>query len=135
MAGGVIEQQTAHGGGPRPDLGWSVPDEHEMSLLDLLQILYKRLYVILGLTLLGVLAASIYSSRVVPQYEGVTQVNIDPGRSTDVGVAGVISDVGFGDSIEKLQTEALVIKSDTVLLDVLHSMDLPQKPPFSAVFK
>jgi succinoglycan biosynthesis transport protein ExoP len=133
MPNGVVEgapERTV-----RPDADWSIPSEHEMSLLDLLQILYKRIYVILGLTLVGLIVAFLYSSRMTPQYEGVSLVNIDPGRSTDVGVSGLISDVGMGDAIEKLQTEALVIKSDTVLLDVITSMDLPDKPPFSSVFK
>ncbi|HEY0796068.1 MAG TPA: polysaccharide biosynthesis tyrosine autokinase [Acidisarcina sp.] len=134
MSSGVVQQHPPPVENAHPDGGWSGPDEHEMSLLDLLQILHKRFLAILGVTLLGVLAAMFYSSRVTPQYEGKSLVNIDPGRSTDVGVAGVISDVAMGDTIEKLQTEAMVIKSNTVLLDVIKTMDLPHKKPFSDVF-
>jgi len=135
MSSGVVQQHPPQEASALPDTGWSAPDEREMSLLDMLQVLHKRIYVILGLTLIGLIVAAIYSSRVTPLYEGVSLVSIDPGRSTDVGVTGVISDVAMGDTIEKLQTESMVIKSDTVLLDVIRSMDLPNKPPFSEVFK
>ncbi|HEY0757969.1 MAG TPA: polysaccharide biosynthesis tyrosine autokinase [Acidisarcina sp.] len=135
MSSGVIQQHPAQQDDSHREMSWSVPDEHEMTLLDLLQILHKRFLVVLAVTALGVIIALLYTSRVIPQYEGKALVNIDPGRSTNVGVSGVIADAGMGDTIEKLQTEARVITSDTVLLDVIQSMDLAHKPPFSDIFK
>ena len=57
---------------------------------DVRKILIKRKWVILVCLLLGILVASYFAFLSVPLYEAVAQIDIDLGRSTNIGINDLI---------------------------------------------
>jgi len=104
---------------------------------DVRKIILKRKWVILVCLLLGILVASYFAFLSVPLYEAVAQIDIDLGRSTNIGIDDLIEQKLGGEdaSSERLQTEVEIMRSKTVALDVINTLDLYHKPPFSSIFK
>ena len=104
---------------------------------DVRKIILKRKWVILVCLLLGILVASYFAFLSVPLYEAVAQIDIDLGRSTNIGINDLIEQKLGGEdaSSERLQTEVEIMRSKTVALDVINTLDLYHKPPFSSIFK
>lgn len=104
---------------------------------DVRKIIIKRKWVILGCILLGLLIAGYFAFLTVPLYEAVAQVDIDLGRSTNIGINDLIEQnlAGEDATSERLQTEISIMRSNTVALDVINTLDLYHKAPFSEAFK
>src|SRR6201996_2739839 len=104
---------------------------------DVRKILIKRKWIILVCLLLGILVASYFAFLSVPLYEAVAQIDIDLGRSTNIGINDLIEQKLGGEdaSSERLQTEVAIMRSNTVALDVINTLDLYHKAPFNAIFK
>src|ERR1700760_1367395 len=104
---------------------------------DVRKILIKRKWVILTCLLLGILVASYFAFLTVPLYEAVAQIDIDLGRSTNIGISDLVEqNLAGGDaSSERLQTEVSIMRSNTVALDVINTLDLYHKKPFSDIFR
>jgi len=104
---------------------------------DVRKIIIKRKWVILVCLLLGVLVASYFAFLSVPQYEASAQMDIDLGRSTNIGISDLVEQnlAGEDASSERLQTEVAIMRSNTVALDVINTLDLYHKKPFSDIFK
>ena len=104
---------------------------------DVRKIIIKRKWVILVCILLGILVASYFAFLSVPQYEAAAQMDIDLGRSTNIGITDLVEQnlAGEDASSERLQTEVAIMRSNTVALDVINTLDLYHKKPFSDIFK
>jgi len=104
---------------------------------DVRKIIIKRKWVIIVCILLGLLVASYFAFLSVPQYESVAQMDIDLGRSTNIGISDLVEQnlAGEDASSERLQTEVAIMRSSTVALDVINTLDLYHKKPFSDIFK
>ena len=104
---------------------------------DVRKIIIKRKWVILVCLLLGVSIAGCIAFLSTPLYEAVARVDIDLGRSTNIGISDLVEQnlAGEDASSERLQTEVAIMRSDAVVLDVIKSLDLYHKKPFSDVFK
>jgi capsular exopolysaccharide synthesis family protein len=104
---------------------------------DVRKIIIKRKWVILVCLLVGILVASYFAFLSVPLYEAVAQIDIDLGRSTNIGISDLVEQnlTGQDASSERLQTEVAIMRSNTVALDVINTLDLYHKPPFSDIFK
>ena len=65
------------------------------------------------------------------------RLHIDLSRSTNIGIEDLIEQkLGGGeDSSEKLQTEIRIMQSESVVMEVINSLDLYHKRPFSELFK
>jgi len=96
---------------------------------DVRKILIKRKWVILVCLLLGILVASYFAFLSVPLYEAVAQIDIDLGRSTNIGINDLIEQKLGGEdaSSERLETEVAIMRSNTVALDVMNALDLYHK--------
>src|SRR5271170_4912921 len=123
------QQGAASGAGPAPEQSVLTPG-------DFRKILIKRKWVIVAGLTIG-LAYSIFDiATTVPQYEAVARVHIDLSRSTNIGIEDLIEQkLGGGeDSSEKLQTEIRIMQSESVVMEVVNTLDLYHKRPFSGLF-
>lgn len=126
----------------RPELPLAPPmgSTVEHSVLtpgDVRKIFIKRKWVILVCLLLGVLVASYFAFLTVPLYEAIAQIDIDLGRSTNIGISDLVEQnlAGEDASSERLQTEVAIMRSNTVALDVVNTLDLYHKKPFASIFE
>ncbi len=104
---------------------------------DVRKVIIKRKWVILACLLLGVLVAGYFAFLSVPLYEAKAEIDIDLGRSTNIGISDLVEQNLSGEdaSSERLQTEVAIMRSNTVALDVINALDLYHKAPFSDIFK
>lgn len=133
--------------------GWAVPpqgqqqgvtgstapnaDHSVITPADFRKILIKRKWVILIGLAIGIAYATFYILTTVPQYEATSRVHIDLSRSTNIGIEDLIEQKlsGGENSSEKLQTEIRIMQSESVVMEVINSLDLYHKPPFSELFR
>ena len=134
MQGWVVppqgSQQGVVGGAP-------LAAEHSvLTPADFRKILIKRKWIIIATLAIGVAYAVYYIVTTVPQYEAVSRLHIDLSRSTNIGIEDLIEQkLGEGeDTEERLQTEIRIMQSESVVMEVINSLDLYHKPPFSALF-
>jgi len=125
-------QQQGVTGSTTPNIDHSV-----ITPADFRKILIKRKWVILIGLAVGIAYATFYILTTVPQYEATARVHIDLSRSTNIGIEDLIEQKlsGGENSSEKLQTEIRIMQSESVVMEVINSLDLYHKPPFSALFK
>jgi polysaccharide biosynthesis transport protein len=133
--------------------GWSAPPQEPRSIAlpgmgpvsehsivtpaDIRKVLIKRKWIILFGVIAGVAGGIYHAFTTIPQYEAAARVHIDLSRSTNIGIEDLIQQQlgGGGDTSEKLQTEIQIMESETVEMQVINSLDLYRKAPFSDVFK
>jgi capsular exopolysaccharide synthesis family protein len=105
-----------------------VPTEERLSLMDVWRVLMKRSFIILTVTLAFLAAAAIYSFRTKPIYESVSRIEIKPNAAPNVGLQSLIEEEGRGgESATSLQTEILVLQSNSVMLQTAESLNLIDK--------
>ena len=133
--------------------GWAVPpqgpqqgvtggaapaaDHSVITPADFRKILIKRKWIIIIGLAIGIAYSIFYIVTTVPQYEATAQVHIDLSRSTNIGIEDLIEQkLGGGeDASAKLQTEIRIMQSESVVMEVIKSLDLYHKRPFSEIFK
>jgi polysaccharide biosynthesis transport protein len=110
--------------------GEGSPDE-ELSLNTIGRTIFKRKIIILCATVVVFCAVAVHTMRMTPVYESVVRLQIDPSRSSNLGLDDLISQkLGSGDSSGHLQTEVRLIQSDTVAMRVISSLKLAKNPAF-----
>jgi len=124
------QQGAASSAGPAPEQSVLTPG-------DFRKILIKRKWIIVACLAIGLAYAIFYIATTVPQYEAIARIHIDLSRSTNIGIEDLIEQkLGGGeDSSEKLQTELRIMQSESVVLEVIKTLDLYHKEPFSALFQ
>ncbi len=125
--------------GPQQAVGGTAPvaDHSVITPADFRKILIKRKWVIIIGLAIGIAYAIFYIVTTVPQYEATARLHIDLSRSTNIGIEDLIEQKlsGGEDTSEKLQTEIRIMQSESVVMEVINSLDLYHKPPFSELFK
>jgi polysaccharide biosynthesis transport protein len=105
-------------------------DDARVDLRELIAILYRRRTLIIRTTLLFVLAALAYGLFATPLYTASTQLLIDPRErriiSNEVNPEGVAPDGGLA----LVESQSLVISSDSVLLRAIADAQLDEDPEF-----
>jgi capsular exopolysaccharide synthesis family protein len=103
---------------------------------DLRRVLFKRKWVILIAILVGIAAAVFHILTTVPQYEAIARINIDLGRSTNLGIDSLIQQsMDYDEPDQQLQTQVQIMRGDSVSMAAINSLDLYHKEPFSEVFE
>jgi capsular exopolysaccharide synthesis family protein len=113
-------------------MGGGVSHDEELSLSAILRTMAVRKTVILftALAVFGVVA--LYTFLKTPVYESVARLQIDPERSSDLGLDEMLnSKLGTGDGNIKLKTEVNLIQSDTVAMRVIGALGLAKNPAFA----
>lgn len=112
------------------------PSSPTISPADMGKILFKRKWIILMAAVAGVAIGLFHAETAIPEYQATARVNIDVGRTTNIGIESVIQQSGaYVDPDELLQTQVQIMRSQTVALDAINMLDLYHKKPFSDVFK
>ena len=131
-----LASERPQGTHPENQTAASERSEFILSPADFRKILIKRKYVILACLLLGILAAALITYLTVPVFESVARIDIDPNRSTNLGISDLLENkMGGGDETSRLQTEVRILQSDSVIAAVIQSEDLYTKRPFSRIFE
>jgi len=126
------QQGTSTASQPPP----SDRQEFILSPADFRKILIKRKFVILACLLLGIVLATVITYITVPLYESIARIDINPDRSTNLGISDLLeSKGGGGDESNRLMTEVRILQSDSVIFAVIESENLYTKKPFSKVFE
>jgi capsular exopolysaccharide synthesis family protein len=107
--------------------------EQELTLAETWRGIYKHKFIVLGVTVAVfamVLLYTMFSPRV---YESVARVQVDPNRSSTLGLDDMISaKLGATNSGEQiLATEVRIIRSDTVAGYVIEALGLAKNPTFA----
>jgi capsular exopolysaccharide synthesis family protein len=107
-------------------------DQQELSLAGLWGTIYKRKSLVFWPALVIFACVAIYTFTKTPVYESVASVQIDPNRSSDLGLDSMLSaKLGDEDASNELKTEVAIIQSDAVAMRVIKAMDLVHKPAFA----
>ena len=102
-----------------------IPSEERLSLMDVWRVLMKRIFIILAVTAISLAGAAIYTFRTQPVYESVSRIEVKPNNSPNVGLESLINEEAAGaESASALQTEILVLQSNSVMLQTAQSLDL-----------
>jgi capsular exopolysaccharide synthesis family protein len=106
-----------------------------ISLSDLRKLFLKRKWIILICILAGVGVALYLAETAVPQYEAVASVSIDMNKSTGVDLTSLAGSSGGLQTQDRVETQLHIMQSNTIAWNVIESLKLYEKPPFSSVFK
>jgi len=104
----------------------------EQSLTSIWQTIVKRRIIIVCSTLAIFCAVAVHTMRTKPVYESVVRLQIDPSRSSNLGLDDIVSEkLGSDDSDSRIQTEVKLIQSDTVAMRVIDALGLAKRPEFA----
>jgi succinoglycan biosynthesis transport protein ExoP len=115
-------------------LARNIATEEELSLNGMWRMIFKRKAIILCATIVVFGAVALFTLSKAPVYESVVRLQIDPSRSSTLGLEDMISEklgTSEGDGNSRLQTEVKVIQSDTVAMRVIDTLELAKKPAFA----
>jgi succinoglycan biosynthesis transport protein ExoP len=101
-----------------------VPSEDRLSLMDVWRVLMKRSFIILAVTAVFLAMAALYAFRTKPVFESVSRIEIKPNTTPNVGLQSLVDEERSGESGSALQTEILVLQSNSVMLQTAESLDL-----------
>lgn len=97
--------------------------EERLSFLALWRVMMKRRMIILVSTVIFFAAVGFYAFRTTPVFESVSRIEINPNNTPDVGLESLIN-ASQGGSDNALQTEMLILQSDSVTLKTAESLNL-----------
>ncbi len=124
---------------PHPDLALRLPSaiEHrsvapqQLSIADICRTLAKRKALILTFAAIVLCFAAAYAFLKTPMYEGVARLQIDPTRSTSLGLENDKNSMSSADVDGRIKTEVTIIQSDTVAMQVMKALKLYADPAFA----
>lgn len=130
MQGWTVPPHAGQPGNP------AAPQPSVLTPADFRRVAFKRKWIILLSTLAGLAIALYHAETTVPQYEASARINIDLGRSTNIGIESLVqqSDT-YSEPSQGLQTQVEIMRSKTVAMNVINTLNLYQKPPFSSMFE
>ena len=117
-----FEPQDGH---PGRNHGAFIPTEERLSLMDLWRTVVKQRFVILTVTVICFAASAFYAFRTKPVYESLARIEINPNNSPKMGL--LQEEERIADSATALQTEILVLQSDSVILQTAQSLNLLER--------
>jgi succinoglycan biosynthesis transport protein ExoP len=133
----MMERQQSIVRPSRPDLSvGSAPIERrfvgqqQLSLVDVWRALAKRKFSILVFAAFVFGLAAAYTFLKIPLYEGVARLQIDPSRSSSLGLDESEKPAPT-DTDSRVKTEVAIIESDTVAMQVIKSLELYNKKAFA----
>jgi polysaccharide biosynthesis transport protein len=105
---------------------------HQLTLMDLLRTLVKQKLTIFGFAAIMFALAAGYAYTRVPIYEGVARLQIDPSRSTNLGLDDGEKAPGSSPEVDShVKTEVAIIQSDAVAMRVINSLKLFSNSQFA----
>ncbi len=116
----------------------AVSNSQELTISGLLLVLKGRRWLIIQSTLVCLIIAILLCVFMTRRYEATGEIQVARQSSDELGLDGMKGEGGTGsdalaDSIE-LQTQANILKSDTLALKVIHNLDLENTSDFQSRF-
>ncbi|WP_341223658.1 GumC family protein [Loktanella salsilacus] len=109
-------------------------DEDTIDLMALLGTLWRGKWIILTLSLLGVIMAGYYAFRVaVPTYRATTQMALVLDQSPIIDIESVMT--GVSSDTSSLNTEMEIIRSRELVSRLVDELDLTQDPEFNPALR
>jgi len=106
--------------------------QQQLTAADIWRTLVKRKFTILGFTAVVLALSAVYAYTRVPLYEGVARLQIDPSRSTDLGLDDGTKVPGSSTDVDgHVKTEVAIIQSETVATRVMNALRLFSNPHFA----
>jgi succinoglycan biosynthesis transport protein ExoP len=135
----IVENQRALIKLPNAEMALQMPPSIErrsiapqqLSIADIYRTAAKRKILILSFTAFVLSAVVAYIFLKTPMYEGVARLQIDPTRSTSLGLEDDKERMASTDVDGRIKTEVSIIQSDTVALQVMKSLHLYADPHFA----
>jgi len=124
----------------RPEFALDIPaaiqerftPQNQLTIASLWRTVVKRKYTVFGFAAIVVALFAAYAYTRTPIYEGVARLQIDPTRSTNLGLDnGDKSASGSPDADGHVKTEVAIIQSDTVATRVINSLGLSANQHFA----
>jgi succinoglycan biosynthesis transport protein ExoP len=104
-------------------LAVDAPHRSDMSIADILGVLWRHKWFILTCAVLGFGLAFAYVRLTTPVYQATATIQIDPSRVGSLGLSELISlGSGSGSGLAQSQTELLIMQSDGVLLSAVNGL-------------
>ncbi|KAA6465382.1 polysaccharide biosynthesis tyrosine autokinase [Acidobacteria bacterium AB60] len=100
----------------------AAPSE-SLSLMDVWRVVMKQRFVILAVTIISFAAATVYSFRTKSVYESGGRLQINP-NVPKVGLQGYGDQERSSADTSAIQTELLILQSDSVLLQTAEKLDI-----------
>src|SRR5579863_9802719 len=100
------------------------PSSESLSLMDVWRVVMKQRFIVLAVTIISFAAATVYSFRTLSVYESGGRMQINP-NVPKVGLQGYGDQDRGGLDTSALQTELLILQSDSVLLQTALKLDIP----------
>lgn len=102
-------------------------DETTLDLRDIFKVLKKRATLIIGLTALFAIITAVVSFLIPPTYEATTALRIRQAKGIGSSLLG---DSGAGASKQQMSTYAEILKSRSVVEDVIETMPTKDRPSY-----
>ena len=107
--------------------------DDEIDLRSIFRTLLKHKWMIVGITLLSVIAATVYTLRVTPKYQSTTLLQIDQTAQRVVGFKSEVElDQGITSDTLQLRTQIELLQSRTLAERVIDELGLYKKPTGAA---
>jgi capsular exopolysaccharide synthesis family protein len=103
----------------------------QLSIADVCRTVARRRRLIFNFTAFVLCAVTAYIFLKTPTYEGVARLQIDPTRSTSLGLDDDKDKLSSVDVDGRIKTEVTIIQSDTVALQVMKALRLYADPKFA----
>jgi succinoglycan biosynthesis transport protein ExoP len=115
-----------------------LPGERELSIKDLLNTLLRRKEILLGSLAFFICAGIIYCAFSTRLYKAKSEVQVQKESADALGLDSMIGGgAGGSDALDAnitLQTQAQVLQSDSLALQVIKDLNLEQNPDFRPKF-
>ncbi len=131
--GGMNQEGLAAGFGAAPAStnGRGIQGE-EVSFSGMWQTIVKRKLIIVLTTGLVFGMVAWTTLRTKPVYESMVRLQIDPSRSSNLGLEDVVNEKTAGDDVDsRMATEVKLIQSDSVAIRVINALGLAKRPDFA----
>ena len=111
--------------------------EKELTITDLWQLLGRRRRIVIGTALSFFVAMGIYCTFATRRYEAMAEVQVQKEQNSSLGLDGGTSQPDVSDSLQDtitLQTQAGILESDTLALQVIKDLKLEGTDDFHPTF-
>ena len=114
-----------------------LPVRKEMTIQDLGSVLSRRRGVVLGILLLTLGAAAVKFATATRLYKSSAQIQVLKESADTLSMATMMGPESASDAVESnvtLQTQAQILQSDSLALQVVHELNLENSPDFRSHF-
>jgi succinoglycan biosynthesis transport protein ExoP len=114
-----------------------VAARQEMSIQDLWKVLSRRRWFVLGSLLFCIAGGSILFATATRFYKGAAQIQVQKEAADALSMDNMLGPESQSDAVDSnitLQTQAQILQSDSLALQVVRELNLEKSPDFRATF-